>query len=98
MAYSDVVTLTNSRISGLLDVSPNPFHGQVTARISLSHAEGVSIRLIDSRGTVLRQAQYQGVSGANTFTIDGSALPPSVYFVQIVLADRVFVRKLFSTR
>lgn len=98
VAYSDVVTLTNSRISGLLDVSPNPFHGQVTARISLSHAEGVSIRLIDSRGTVLRQAQYQGVSGANTFTIDGSALPPSVYFVQIVLADRVFVRKLFSTR
>ena len=98
VAYSDVVTLTNSQISGLLDVSPNPFHGQVTARISLSHAQGVAIRLLDSKGSVLRQARYEGVSGTNTFTIDGSALPPSVYFVQIVLADKVYVRKLFSTR
>lgn len=98
VAYSDVVTIINSLISGLLDVSPNPFHDQVTARVSLSHAEGVFIRLIDSKGTVLRQARYQGVAGLNTFAIDGSALPPSVYFVQIVLSDKVFVRKVFSIR
>ncbi|HWB90984.1 MAG TPA: hypothetical protein VG605_04010, partial [Puia sp.] len=98
VAYSDVVTLTNSRISGLLDVSPNPFHDQVTARVSLSHAQGVIIRLLDSKGSVLRQARYQGSSGTNTLAIYGLALPPSVYFVQIVLEDKVFVRKMFSTR
>jgi hypothetical protein len=58
----------------------------------------VAIRLLDSRGSVLRQGQYQGVAGMNTFTVDGSGLPPSVYFVQIVLADKVTVKKVFCAR
>ena len=34
----------------------------------------------------------------NTFTVDGSGLPPSVYFVQIVMADKVTVKKVFCAR
>jgi hypothetical protein len=98
VAYSNVVTLTNSQISGVLDVSPNPFRDQVTVRVSLSRAQDVAIRLLDSRGSVVRQGQYQGVSGLNTFTVDGSGLPPSVYFVQIVMADKVTVKKVFCAR
>lgn len=98
VAYSNVVTLTNSQISGVLDVSPNPFRDQVTVRASLSRAQDVAIRLLDSRGSVVRQGQYQGVSGLNTFTVDGSGLPSSVYFVQIILADKVTVKKVFCTR
>lgn len=98
VAYSNVVTLTNSQISGVLDVSPNPFRDQVTIRASLPHAQDVAIRLLDSRGSVLRQGQYQGVAGLNAFTVDGSGLPPSVYFVQIILADKVTVRKVFCSR
>jgi hypothetical protein len=97
VAYSNVVTLTNNRISGVLDVSPNPFHDQVTVRASLSHEQKVVIRLIDSRGSLLRQVQYQGNPGLNSFTVDGSGLPPAVYFVQIILADGVTVKKLFCT-
>lgn len=97
VAYSNVVTLTNSQVSGVLDVSPNPFHDQVTIRASLSRAQDVAIRLLDSRGYVLRQGQYQGVTGMNAFTLDGSGLPPSVYFVQIILADKVTVKKVFCT-
>jgi len=98
VAYSNVVTLTNSQISGVLDVSPNPFRDQLTIRASLSRAQDVAIRLLDSRGSVLRQGQYPGVAGMNTFTVDGSGLPPSVYFVQIILADKVTVKKVFCTR
>jgi Secretion system C-terminal sorting domain len=98
VAYSNVVTLTNSRISGVLDVSPNPFHDQVTIRASLSHEQNVVVRLLDSKGSLLRQGQFQGVAGLNNFTVDASGLPPSVYFVQIVLADKVTVRKVFCTR
>lgn len=98
VAYSNVVTLTNSQISGVLDVSPNPFRDQVTIRASLPHAQDVAIRLLDSRGSVLRQGQYQGIAGLNAFTVDGSGLPPSVYFVQIILADKVTVRKVFCSR
>jgi hypothetical protein len=99
MAYSNVVIITTSLVSGVLDVSPNPFRDQVTVRLSLSRNQGVAIRLLDSKGSVLRQAQYQGVKGINSFALDGLAgLPPSVYLVQIVLADQVFTKKVFSNR
>ena len=99
VAYSNIVALSNSQVSTVLDVSPNPFRDQVTVRLSLSHGQGVALRLLDSKGSILRLVQYQGVTGSNVFVIDGlSALPPSVYLVQIVLTDQVFVKKVFSNR
>jgi len=97
VAYSNVVTIAAAAGSAVLDVSPNPFGSQVTVRLNLASAERVAIRLLDSKGIALRQARYQGVKGVNSFVInDLSSLPSSVYFVQIVLADRVFVKKVFN--
>jgi len=97
MAYSNVVTIAASASSAVLDVSPNPFSSQVTVRLNLSRAERIAIRLLDSKGMLLKQAQYQGVKGTNSLLVnDLSSLPPSVYFVQIVLADQVFVKKVFN--
>ena len=48
---------------------------------------------------LIRQSQYQGTQGTNSFEVDGLAsLPVSVYFVQIVLTDQVLVKKLFNNR
>jgi len=99
VAYSNVVTIAASLISGVLDVSPNPFREQVTVRLSLTSNQRVAIRLLDSKGMLLQQGQYQGVKGVNTFTVEGLAgLPVSVYLVQIVLVDQVFVKKVFNNR
>jgi hypothetical protein len=96
-AYSNVVTIAASASSAVLDVSPNPFSSQVTVRLNLARAERIAIRLLDSKGMLLKQTQYQGVKGINSLLVnDLSSLPPSVYFVQIVLADQVFVRKVFN--
>ncbi len=98
-AYSNIVTLAASSISTVTDVMPVPFRDQVTVRLNLSKAEPVMIRVLDSRGSLQRQIQYQGVKGANSVVVDGlSSLPVSVYFVQIVLSDQVFVKKAFNTR
>lgn len=97
IAYSNVVTLTAAHTSAVLEVSPNPFKDQVNVRLDLARAEKVTIRLLDSKGTVLRQAQYEGAKGSNAFPLNGLAtLPSSVYLVQIVLADQVFVKKTFK--
>jgi hypothetical protein len=99
VAYSNIVTLVNSLASGLLDVSPNPFRDQVTVRLDLGRTQPVTIRLLDSKGQLLRNGQYQGVKGINSFSIEGlTTLPSSVYLVQIVLTDQVFVRKVFNNR
>lgn len=97
IAFSNIVTIAASAGSAVLDVSPNPFSSQVTVRLSLARAERIVIRLLDSKGMLLKQARYQGVKGTNSLLVnDLSSLPASVYFVQIVLADQVFVKKMFN--
>jgi hypothetical protein len=99
IAYSNTVTIARSLISGLMDVSPNPFLDRITVRVDLSKAQAVAIRLLDSKGALLQVRQYEGAMGINAFDLEGlSGLPPSVYLVQIILTDQVFVRKIFNNR
>ncbi|MBS1663962.1 MAG: T9SS type A sorting domain-containing protein [Bacteroidetes bacterium] len=99
IVFSNVVSIAASANSAVLDVSPNPFSSQVTVRLSLARAERVAIRLLDSKGMPLKQYQFQGAKGANSFLVTGlEGLPMSVYFVQIVLADQVFVKKVFNQK
>ncbi|HEY4111648.1 hypothetical protein [Puia sp.] len=99
VAYSNVVTIATSLVSGIMDVAPNPFRDQVTVRLNLNSTQRVAIRMLDSKGMLVQQGQYEGVKGVNTFTLDGlSSLPVSVYLVQIVLVDQVFVKKVFNNR
>ena len=99
IAYSSVVTIAASLMSAVMDVAPNPFRDQLTVRLSLNSTQRVSIRLLDSKGMLVQQGQYEGVKGVNSFTLDKlSSLPASVYLVQIVLVDQVFVRKAFNNR
>jgi hypothetical protein len=99
IAFSNVVTLAATTNSTVVAVTPNPFRDQVTVRMNISQAEPVSIRVLDSKGSVLRQVQAQGVRGPNAFDVDGlSGLPVSVYFIQVILPDRVFVKKAFNNR
>lgn len=99
IAYSNVVTIASSLVSGVMDVAPNPFRDQLTIRLSLNSTQQVAIRLLDSKGMLVQQTQAEGVKGVNAFTLDGLGnLPVSVYLVQIVLVDQVFVRKVFNQR
>lgn len=99
IAYSNVVTIANSLVSVVMDVAPNPFRDHLTVRLSLNSTQHVSVRLLDSKGTLVQQGQYEGVKGFNSFTLEGlSSLPASVYLVQIVLVDQVFTKKVFNNR
>ncbi|HET6255161.1 MAG TPA: T9SS type A sorting domain-containing protein [Puia sp.] len=99
IAFSDVVTLAPTTNSSVVAVTPNPFRDQFTVRMNLSQTEAVSIRVLDSKGAVLRQVRVQGVKGTNAFEVNGlSGLPASVYFIQVILPDRVFVKKAFNDR
>ncbi len=97
IAFSNVIMLGAYAISAVTGVAPNPFHSSVTVHLSLPRAESVSIRLVDSKGLVLRLVQYQASKGDNSLVVDGlGSLPVSIYFLQIVLADQVYVKKIFN--
>ncbi len=96
--YSNIVTITSSGgSSDIVEVAPNPFRDVLNIRLNLTQAEKVSIRLLDSRGMLLRQSAYGGVRGVNALQLGGlGSLPISVYFIQIILPDQAFVRKVFN--
>ena len=99
IAYSNVVTIASALVSGILEVTPTPFRDQLTVRLDLNGTQRVTIRLLDGKGVLVKQEQFEGAKDLNTFTIGGlSSLPVSVYLVQIVLVDQVYVRKVFNTR
>jgi hypothetical protein len=95
--YSNIVTIASTGGSAIFEVAPNPFHDAINIKLNLKQAEKISVRLLDSKGMLLRQTAYGGVKGANALQLGGlGSLPISVYFVQIVLPDQVFVRKVFN--
>jgi hypothetical protein len=99
VAYSNIVTLNGSSVSTFLGLVPNPFRDEVTVQLTLPQTEPVAVRVLDSRGMLLRQIQYQGVKGSNSIEVNGlSNLPVSIYFIQVVLPDQTFVKKAFNTR
>jgi hypothetical protein len=95
IGFSNIISIGAPSDAEMLDVAPNPFHDQVTIHLNLPKMAGVTVRLIDSKGVLLRQGEYQCSNGMNTLQIGGlTSLPVSVYFIQIVLPDKVLVRKL----
>ena len=97
-SYSNIVTIASATDnSSIVEVAPNPFQDGINIKLTLTQTGKVAVRLLDSKGMLLRQAQYGGIKGANSFQLDGlGSLPISVYFIQIILPDQVFVRKVFN--
>ncbi|HVU56681.1 MAG TPA: hypothetical protein VHD83_16580 [Puia sp.] len=95
--YSNIVVINASIAGSMLEVAPNPFRDVINVKLTLAAQEKVSIRLLDSKGAVLRQMEVTGARGQNSLPLGGlSSLPVSIYFVQVVLSDHAFVRKVFN--
>lgn len=93
--YSNIVVLGSMPGRSAADVTPNPFRDVLNVRLSLVNAGKLSIRLLDSKGMVVREGEYTGTKGDNLFQISNlGVLPVSVYFVQIALSDRIIVQKV----
>jgi hypothetical protein len=95
--YSNVIPIASAGGSDILEVAPNPFRDALNIRLTLTQAEKIVVRLLDSKGMLLRQSAYGGVKGSNALQLGGlGSLPISVYFIQIISPDQVFVRKVFN--
>jgi hypothetical protein len=97
VSYSNILAIAAGSGSSAVEVSPNPFRGSINVRMNLETGGRISLRLLDNKGMLLRQAEYTASIGTNIFPINGLAsLPVSVYFIQIVLSDKVYVKKVFN--
>ena len=78
-----------------LTVMPNPFSSYVTLRFNLTQTQKVSIRVFDSKGSLIKHV-YEGErqSGPQSFSIDGSDLSNGIYFCELIVNDKRILRKL----
>jgi len=94
--YSKTLRFTMMAKSGL-DIYPNPFSDRLTVKLELANAENVTIVLTDNTGRVVQRRNYAGKKGQNTFELNElSSLPPSVYFMQVMLPGKFFIQKAFK--
>jgi hypothetical protein len=97
VSYSNIVMIAVVPGRSFVEVAPNPFRDAISVKVDLAEGGKISLRLLDSKGMVLKQLQVEGGKGSNTIQVQGlGSLPVSVYFVQIVLPDQVYVKKIFN--
>jgi hypothetical protein len=96
-SYSTIINIGSTGGSAVVEVAPNPFQDVINVNLNLTQPAKISLRLLDSKGMLLRQTEYAGFKGANTLQLGAlGSLPISIYFIQIVLPEQVFVRKVFN--
>ncbi|HZE85128.1 MAG TPA: T9SS type A sorting domain-containing protein, partial [Puia sp.] len=97
--YSNIISVSVLAGRSIVEVLPNPFRDAINVRVNLAQAGKISLRMLDNKGMTVKQMDYEAGKGTNLLEIgDLSSLPISVYFIQIVLPDQVFVKKVFNNK
>jgi spore coat protein A len=78
-----------------LKVMPNPFSNYVTIQFNLTESKQVSIRLYDSKGSLVKQIdEGEKPAGLQRISIDGGNMANGIYFCEIIINEQRIVRKL----
>jgi hypothetical protein len=68
----------------MLSVYPNPVKSSLTLEYTSTSIETVSVRVLNSMGSLIYQSGFTTQSGINKFTIPAGALSKGIYVVQLV--------------
>jgi endoglucanase len=75
---------------------PNPVRDVFTIALNDTLTGKLVVQVVDGSGMVRQQVEREKTTGANVFTIPAGSLSPGVYFVRIMVGDRLQVRKLLK--
>ncbi len=75
---------------------PSPFTHSLSLEIKGLKTSVLSVELYNMVGKSLLQKQINITEGANTYTIDTSALPSGIYFYRVSYGDKVITRKVIK--
>jgi len=78
-----------------LVVMPNPFTQNFSIRFNLSQSSNVIVNMYDSRGSLIKKVHNKTFGiGQQTLTIDGSELVNGMYFCEVIINQKRFLRKM----
>ncbi len=92
--YSSVVPIKITSPHAF-DVLENPVKDRIRIQVSLGENQVVQARLYDSKGRLLKQQLFQGLTGNNLFTIEGlSVYPAGMYILEAVIGRERYTQKI----
>jgi hypothetical protein len=81
--YSRIVTVSTNMLSGKLAVYPNPVSQSATVNFSMAAQGAVSLKLVDMKGALIWQTEYQATAGMNSLQLSAvRGLSDGIYFLQ----------------
>ncbi len=93
--YSWIVNVSAAAPETKLSVYPNPVNHSATISFTSTAQSNISLKLVDLKGSLLWQTEYQANIGSNTLplSVTGS-LPDGLYFLQYVDGQKQQIIKL----
>ena len=97
-AYSLIVRVfTGSEITNDITISPNPFKNEFLLGALFKQTGTATIRIIDTKGTVIKTINQQVNAGFNGFTIDNlENISNGVYFLELIEGAEIRKTKLIK--
>jgi hypothetical protein len=79
IAYIDM-----QQIATIVSVYPNPARSALTLSYNSTGTETISVRILNSKGSLIYQSGFPAQKGINQYTIPAGALSNGVYIVQLI--------------
>ena len=79
-------------------VYPNPAKDQVNINLNMEQSENVEVSVFNTVGQVVLNENFGSMNGVNTLTLNLGDLTTGIYFVKIVVGDKVYTKPLQITK
>jgi len=79
-------------------VYPNPAQNQVNIDLNMEQKENVKVSIVNAMGQVVLSKDYAQLNGVNTLNIALDNLSNGIYFVRIVVGDKVYTKPVQITK
>lgn len=94
--YFEIRRIFNGRQNTTIVVSPNPVKNRITAFVSVSQPQRISVTLMDMHGRILKQSQALYQEGLQEITLDATELATGSYLLQLKGASVNTVEKILK--
>ncbi|WP_035565028.1 carboxylesterase family protein [Hymenobacter sp. IS2118] len=94
LADNSLAEATKTPATRAFGAYPNPTTGQLHLQLDSELEGAVSIRLLDKFGAVRARAELTDAAATSEQSLDLSALPAGVYYVQVTTAQQVLTRRV----
>src|SRR5690606_13083560 len=89
----ELVGIDENQLNNALEIYPNPNNGRFTMNLSLEGASNVAATLVDVRGLVIWNTEFENVNGNTSEEID-LAVAPGIYFMNVSVDGTSALRKI----